>query len=184
MLMPSHAKNVKPYKEPEPLFIRFQVERQLDGDVLAARGAAIGRLHRHQPDRGAGLDRRQLRQGDARAQYRGHRAQDQSRGRRGDRPAAAPARPRRPDRHRLHRHGGAAQQPAGRAAAQGGAAQRPRAHPGRAHQPFRPAGDVAPAPAHRHARRLDQACPIARAPAWCAPSSRSRSTSCAPSRTG
>ncbi len=29
MLMPSHAKNVKPYKEPEPLFIRFQVERQL-----------------------------------------------------------------------------------------------------------------------------------------------------------
>jgi ribonuclease E len=29
MLMPSHAKNVKPYKEPEPVFIRFQVERQL-----------------------------------------------------------------------------------------------------------------------------------------------------------
>ncbi len=29
MLMPSHAKNVKPYKEPEPIFIRFQVERQL-----------------------------------------------------------------------------------------------------------------------------------------------------------
>ncbi len=30
MLMPSHAKNVKPYKEPEPVFIRYQVERQLD----------------------------------------------------------------------------------------------------------------------------------------------------------
>ncbi len=29
MLMPSHAKNVKPYKEPEPVFIRHQVERQL-----------------------------------------------------------------------------------------------------------------------------------------------------------
>jgi ribonuclease E len=29
MLMPSHAKNVKPYKEPEPVFISFQVERQL-----------------------------------------------------------------------------------------------------------------------------------------------------------
>ena len=29
MLMPSHTKNVKPYKEPEPVFIRFQVERQL-----------------------------------------------------------------------------------------------------------------------------------------------------------
>jgi len=30
MIMPSHAKNVKPYKEPLPLFQRFQVEAQLD----------------------------------------------------------------------------------------------------------------------------------------------------------
>src|SRR5207253_1498647 len=30
MLMPSHAKNVKPYKEALPLFQRFQVEAQLD----------------------------------------------------------------------------------------------------------------------------------------------------------
>ena len=30
MLMPSHAKNVKPYKEPLPLFQRFHVEAQLD----------------------------------------------------------------------------------------------------------------------------------------------------------
>jgi ribonuclease E len=30
MLMPSHAKNVKPYKEALPLFQRFQVESQLD----------------------------------------------------------------------------------------------------------------------------------------------------------
>lgn len=30
MLMPSHAKNVKPYREPEPIFIRYNVERQLD----------------------------------------------------------------------------------------------------------------------------------------------------------
>src|SRR6188472_2665855 len=29
MLMPSHAKNVQPYREPEPVFIRYQVERQL-----------------------------------------------------------------------------------------------------------------------------------------------------------
>ncbi len=29
MLMPSHAKNVRPYKEPEPIFVRNQVERQL-----------------------------------------------------------------------------------------------------------------------------------------------------------
>jgi ribonuclease E len=30
MLMPSHAKNVQPYKEPEPLFTRYEVERQLN----------------------------------------------------------------------------------------------------------------------------------------------------------
>ena len=30
MLMPSHAKNVKPYKDPQPLFTRYGVESQLD----------------------------------------------------------------------------------------------------------------------------------------------------------
>ncbi len=30
MLMPSHAKNVQPYKESQPLFTRFQIERQLN----------------------------------------------------------------------------------------------------------------------------------------------------------
>ncbi|GBF25077.1 ribonuclease E [bacterium MnTg02] len=30
MLMPSHAKNVQPYKDTEPLFIRHQIERQLN----------------------------------------------------------------------------------------------------------------------------------------------------------
>jgi len=30
MIMPSHAKNVKPYKQPEPIFIKNNVERQLD----------------------------------------------------------------------------------------------------------------------------------------------------------
>ena len=29
MLMPSHAKNVQPYREPMPLFIRYQVESHL-----------------------------------------------------------------------------------------------------------------------------------------------------------
>ena len=29
MLMPSHAKNVQPYKEPEPIFVRNKIERQL-----------------------------------------------------------------------------------------------------------------------------------------------------------
>ncbi len=30
MLMPSHAKNVKPYKDTQPIFARYGVERQLD----------------------------------------------------------------------------------------------------------------------------------------------------------
>jgi ribonuclease E len=30
MLMPSHAKNVQPYRDPQPLFSRFGVEAQLD----------------------------------------------------------------------------------------------------------------------------------------------------------
>ena len=71
------------------------------GDVLAASDAQIGRLYRHQPDRGARLRRRELRQGDPRTQYRGHGPQDQSRGVGRARPAATLARSRRPDRHRL-----------------------------------------------------------------------------------
>jgi ribonuclease E len=43
--------------------------------------AAIRRLHRAQPDGGAGLDRRQFRPRDPRTSHRGHRTQDQSRGR-------------------------------------------------------------------------------------------------------
>ncbi len=29
LLMPSHAKNVQPYKDPEPIFVRHQIERQM-----------------------------------------------------------------------------------------------------------------------------------------------------------
>jgi ribonuclease E len=43
--------------------------------------------------------------------------------------------------------------------AEGCAEERPRPHPGRPHLAFRPAGNVAPAPAHRRARRLDPPCP-------------------------
>ena len=83
----------------------------------------------------------------------------QSRGRRRDRPPASAARSRRPHRRRLHRHGGGAQQSLGRAAHEGRAEERPRAHPGRPHLAFRPAGNVAPAHPHRRAGGLDRALP-------------------------
>ena len=70
-----------------PLPDRAPAER----DVQPLRHAAVGRLSRHQPDRGAGLHRRQLRQGDARVLHRGDRAQHQPRGVRRDRPAAQAA---------------------------------------------------------------------------------------------
>ena len=57
-------------------------------DVLAAGHPALGRLHRHQPDRGAGLDRRELGPLHQGAQYRGHGAPDQPGSGRGSRPAS------------------------------------------------------------------------------------------------
>jgi ribonuclease E len=50
--------------------------------------AEVRRLHHHQPDRSAGLDRRQLRRLDREHNDRGHGAPDQSGSRRGGRPAA------------------------------------------------------------------------------------------------
>ena len=44
MLMPSHAKNVIDYREPEPLFTRYQIERQLNAmfsPYVTLRRAAI-----------------------------------------------------------------------------------------------------------------------------------------------
>ena len=80
--------------------------------VQPVRDAALGRLSRHQPDGSARRHRRELRQGDARVLHRGDGAPHQPRSSRRDRPPVEAARPRRPHRHRLHRHGGEAQQPA------------------------------------------------------------------------
>ena len=75
-------------------------------DAAADRAASLRRLSGDQPDRGAGGDRRQLGPLDARARHRGDRAAHQHGSRRRSGAAVAAARPRRPDRHRLHRHGG------------------------------------------------------------------------------
>ena len=90
----------------------------------------------------------------ARLGHRDHRDQHQPRGGGRDRAPAAHPRHRRPDRHRLHRHGvdqepARRRRPAARCDEDG-----PRAHPDRAAVALRPAGDVAPAPAAL-ARRVE-----------------------------
>ena len=52
--------------------------------------------------------------------------------------------------------------PQGREGDEGGAEERPRAHPGRPHLELRPDGNEPPAAAHRRARSLDQALPALR----------------------
>ncbi len=144
MLMPSHAKRVQPYRDPQiGLLHRFQVESQIDAihsPIVQLRSGgyvvinqtealvAIGNGHPHQ-----------------------------SRGSRGNRAAAPAARSRRADRDRLHRHGRAPQPGGSRAPVEGGAQERSRPHSGRSDQPVRPARDVAPAAAAVAGGNLDAA---------------------------
>jgi ribonuclease E len=80
MLMPSHAQEREALSRRPAAVLADGRREPARRDVLADGAAALRRLHRHQPDRGAGFDRRQLRPLDPRASHRGHRAQDQSRG--------------------------------------------------------------------------------------------------------
>ena len=122
--------------------------------LLALGHPALRRQHRDRLHRGAGVDRHQLRARDPRLGHRGDRLQHEPRGCGRNRPAAAAPRPRRADRHRLHRHG-VEEEPAGRRRPPARRrALRPRAHPARAHLALRPHGNVATAPA-AVARRVD-----------------------------
>ena len=163
MLMPSHAKNVKLYQRRAAGVHALRHREPARRHVLADRAAALRRLHRHQPDRGAGRDRRELRPRDARAPHRGHRAQDQSAKRRRKSPGSLRLRDLaglividfidmdegRNNRTVERRHEGSAQ-------------ARPRPHPGRPHLAFRPAGNVAPAHPHLGAGKLDREVPALR----------------------
>ena len=183
MLMPSHAKNVKHYADAAAAVLALPGRELPQRDVQPGGAAQVRRLHRHRRHRGAGRDRRELGAGDPRGLDRGDRAQDQPRGRRGGGAADAAARPRRPHRHRLHRHGGPAQQRRRREEAQGQAEDRPRAHPGRAHLAVRPARDEPAAAAARDDRGDDQGLPaLPRHRAGCAPTTAWRWRCCARSR--
>ena len=81
-------------------------DRVADRERLRARSApALRRRARHRPDRGADRDRRQLGARHQGRRHRGNRVQHQPGSGRGSRAPDAPARPRRPGGHRLHRHG-------------------------------------------------------------------------------
>ena len=159
MLMPSHAKHVKLYKDKQPLFTRYGIESQLDAmfsPTVQLRSG--GYIVINQAEALVAID---VNSGRA---TREHHIEDTAlktnwRGGRGNRPPAAPARSRRADRHRLHRHGRRPQQPHRRAAAEGRAQARPRPHPGRPHLAFRPARNVAPAHPHLGAGEFDREMP-------------------------
>ena len=135
-LMPHQASKVELYKEPIPLFHRYQVEDQLDAmhsPVVQLRSGGYIVINPTEAlvaiDVNSGRSTKERNIEETALQH-------QPRGRRGDRPPAAPARSRRPDRDRLHRHGGDAPPAPGRAQGQGRDAPRPRPHPDRPHLAF------------------------------------------------
>ncbi len=159
MLMPSHAKNVKPYKEPEPIFIRFQVERQLAAmfspQVVLRSG---GYIVINQTEALVAID---VNSGKA---TREHNIEDTALKTNLEAAEEIARQLRLRDLAGLividfidmdeRRNSRLVER-----RLKESLAPRPRAHPGRAHQPFRAHGDVAPALETGHARRLDQALP-------------------------
>ena len=146
-VMPDNVGKVKLYRDDVPLFSRFQIEHQIESAYSRGGRPALRRRDRHRPHRGADRDRRQLGARHQGRRHRGDRVPHQPGSGRRSRPPAAPARPRRPDRDRLHRHGVAAQPARGREPPARRAEVRPRARADRQDLALRPDGAVAPAPA-------------------------------------
>ncbi len=96
---PDAQRKLKLYQDPVPLFTRYQIESQIESAYCAQGYPALGRQSGDRPYRSPGLHRHQLGAQHARRRHRGHGAQHQFGGGGGNRPAAAPAGYRRPDRH-------------------------------------------------------------------------------------
>ena len=168
MLMPSHAKVVQPFRDTTPIFARNGIEAQLDsmlqpqvtlksgGYIIINQTEALVAI-----DVNSGRSTKEHSIEDTALQTNLEAAEEVA-------PPAQAARPRRPDRHRLHRHGGEPQQPRRREAAEGLPEERPRPHPGRPHLAFRPAGDVAPAHPRQRAGIDHEALPALRRHRPCA----------------
>ena len=133
---PQLVRRVQLYRDRVSLFDAYALQPQIDSAHAARRRAAVRRLHRHRPHRGADGDRRQHRPLRRQEGPRGHHPAHEPRGGRRGRPSAAPARHRRDHRDRLHRHGGPV--PPGRAHA-GGSSRRSSAT-GRSRASWRSAG--------------------------------------------
>ena len=162
MLMPANVRAVKQYRDGQPLFSRMGVESQLDamfsptvqlrsgGYIVINQTEALVSI-----DVNSGRSTREHHIEDTALKTNLEAAEEVAR-------QLRLARPRRPDRDRLHRHGREAQQPLGRAQAERLPAAGPRPHPGRPHLAFRPVGNVAPAHPRQRAGEFDRALPAMR----------------------
>ncbi len=104
-VMPSYQQKIKLYDDDVPLFTRFQIESQIEtayqrevklpsgGSIVIDHTEALVSIDINSARATSGSDIEET------------ALQTNSRGGRRDRPPAAPARHRRPGRHRLHRHG-------------------------------------------------------------------------------
>jgi ribonuclease E len=150
MLMPSQVKKVQNYKEPLPLFVRHKVEDQLSqihSPVVPLKSG--GYLVINQTEALVAIDVNSGKSTRERASRPPRSRPIWRRGRSGA--AAPPPRPRRTDRHRLHRHGRVEEQPGCREAPQGRAGRGPRTTADGQDLAFRADGDQPPAPPHGRA---------------------------------
>ena len=98
------ANKVKLYAEPQPIFDRFNITRQLENAFSRQVHLKAGGYIVRGRNRGAGRHRRQHRPAQGRQGPGNHHPQSQHRGRRRNLPPAPPAQYGRTHRHRLHRH--------------------------------------------------------------------------------
>ena len=133
MIMPSHAKAVTPYREPQALFAQFGIEAQLDAmfsNHVTLRSGGYLVINPTEAlvsiDVNSGRSTREHNIEDTALRTNLEASEEIARQLRLRDLAGA-------HRHRLHRHGGGAQQPRGREEAQRLPQERPRPHPGRPH---------------------------------------------------
>ena len=163
-VMPNNLRKLKLYKDTVPLFSRFQIETQIenafDRSVRLPSGGSIV-IDQTEALTAIDINSSKATKGDD-IEETAFNTNCEAAGR--SRAPVAPARPRRPDRDRLHRHGFAASPARCRGKTQGRAQARSRARADRPHFALRPARNVAPAPASEPRRIEPDRLPALRRP--------------------